>query len=346
MRQRIISLLHEQIRAGLHPGSRLYVSQESEILLDLCAGEASTGVPMTHDTSLLWMSAGKPITALAIMQQVEKGCLNLDERVSTYLPAFGIKGKEAITVRHILTHTGGFRLADKVDVATWDQALAEIYSTPLEPNWTVGLKAGYHIGGSWLILGEIVRQLDGRSISHYLQKEIFLPAGMTGCSLGLDDPGRKHSVMYLTDGGHGIPHPLLAQEARLKQWRTGSNLMGSAQALGRFYEVLLKGGSPLVQPETVRMMTQRQRKGVFDQTFRHIIDFGLGFIINSSAYGPLTVPYGYGRHSSTESFGHGGNQSSIAFADPLHQLVLVYITNGMPGETAHQKRMRTLIETL
>ncbi len=346
MRQRLLSLLQEQIHSGLHPGARLYVSREADIVLDFSVGEASKGFPMKHDTSLLWMSAGKPATAVAILQLMEQRKLQLDERVSHYLPEFGTKGKEPITIRHLLTHTGGFRLADKVDVADWDQAIREIENTPLEPNWEIGQKAGYHVNGSWLILGEIIRRVDGRSIRDYLQEEVFAPADMEGCSLGLESISDNNAVMYLTEREACIPHPLMSDPARLRQWRTGSNLMGPAHSLGRFYEHLLQGGGKILHAESVHLMTQRHRKGLLDQTFRHVIDFGLGLIINSAQYGPHTVPYGYGSYASSESFGHGGNQSSIAFADPRYQLVLVYITNGMPGETAHQKRMRNVIDAV
>jgi CubicO group peptidase (beta-lactamase class C family) len=346
IRQRILSLLQNQIDVGLHPGARLYVSRDSEPLLDLCVGHASHDVPMTHDTPMLWMSAGKPVTAVALLQQVERGRVELDEKVAYYLPGFGTGGKEAITIRHLLTHTGGFRLGDKVDVTDWNQAIQEIANIPIEPHWKPGEKAGYHISGSWLVLGEVVRQVTGCSIRDYLQQEVFRASGMKHCSLGLEDSQSNASLMHLTEHGKTVPHPLLGKPQRLRQWRTGSNILGSAQALGLFYETMLRGGGNLLRPETVRLMTERHRKGLFDQTFQHVIDFGLGFIINSSEYGPETVPYGFGRHASAESFGHGGNQSSIAFADPRHGLVLVYITNGMPGEAKHQKRMRDVMEAV
>jgi hypothetical protein len=54
------------------------------------------------------------------------------------------------------------------------------------------------------------------------------------------------------------------------------------------------------------------------------------------------MPYGYGPHASRRAFGHGGNQSSMAFADPEHGLVVIAIYNGRPGEAAHAQRSREL----
>jgi CubicO group peptidase (beta-lactamase class C family) len=90
------------------------------------------------------------------------------------------------------------------------------------------------------------------------------------------------------------------------------------------------------------MFTSRQRVGVFDDTFRHPLDWGFGFHIDSNRYGKETTPYGYGRFCSDTTFGHSGSQSSCAFADPENDLVVAWVCNGMPGEIRHQRRAREL----
>lgn len=344
MPQQLHALLQAQIDAGLHLGARLYISQSSKIIVDLSVGQATPNVPMTHQTRMLWMSAGKPILAVALMQQVERGNLSLDDLVARHIPEFGVKGKETILIRHLLNHTGGFRLADKVATDHWEQAIAEISAVPLEPNWNVGVTGGYHVSGSWMILGELIQRVDRRDISTYIEEEIFSVCGMENCSLGITELDDSFSPMSLTEDPLApILHPLYSDLNQLKQKRLGSNLIGPAHALGKFYEDLLSPSSKLLKPPSLRLMTQRQRKGVVDKTFKHIIDFGFGFALNSAHYGTQPVPYGFGDYASVASFGHGGNQSSVAFADPEKQLVFVYITNGMPGEKAHQNRMRDVM---
>ena len=93
-------------------------------------------------------------------------------------------------------------------------------------------------------------------------------------------------------------------------------------------------------------MTSRQREGMFDNTFKRVIDWGLGLIIDSKRYGIENVPYGYGRYASDNTFGHGGSQSSVGFADPDRQLAVGCYFNGMPGEAAHQKRLRAVLDAL
>jgi len=100
--------------------------------------------------------------------------------------------------------------------------------------------------------------------------------------------------------------------------------------------------SPILTPQTVEAITAHHRVGMYDVTFRHIIDWGLGFLLASNQYGPDTLPYGFGPYCSPRTFGHNGHQSSSAFADPEHQLVVAVVLNGMPGEVPHDARMRAI----
>ena len=346
-----LAVLHDGVRDGLHPGAQLYVSQHGKILADLAVGESQAGVPMQTDTLTLWLSSGKPLTAVTIAQLWERGRLSLDDTVGKFIPEFARHGKESVTVRHLLTHTGGFRTADKIDERLgWEETLARICDTPLEPGWIPGEKAGYHICSSWFVLGEIVRRLDGRPLAQYAREEIFAPLGMEDSWLSLP-PEKFHEraarlgVMHLTEKSTPLPHPYWDSEVACAQCRPGGGARGPVRELGFFYEALLglrAAASPILQPETIREFTSRQRSGMFDQTFQHVVDCGLGFILNSNRHGAETVTYGYGPHASEETFGHSGAQSSCAFADPKRGLVVAWVCNGMPGERRHQSRARGL----
>src|SRR5260221_1340254 len=109
--ERARKTIESGIEHGLHVGAQLYVSLDGKPVADLAFGMAREGVPMTSDTIMLWMSATKPITVVALAQVWERGKIALDDLVAKYIPAFGAKGKDRITIRHLLTHTGGFRAA-------------------------------------------------------------------------------------------------------------------------------------------------------------------------------------------------------------------------------------------
>ncbi len=344
--------LEEGMAAGLHIGAQLYVEQNGTVRADLAIGEAQDGVPLRPDTLMLWLSSGKPVAAVAIGQLLERGDLDLDDRITKYIPHFGSRGKQDITLRHLLTHTSGFRGAD-IDWpdAEWADIIDRIAYSKMEPNWVAGEKAGYHVATSWFILGELVRCVDGRPYEEFVRHEIFLPLGMHHCFVGipqadLDYLGDQVAVMQRTSGDSPEPHAYHASEAGYITPHPGANAHGPIRELGRFYRMLLNQGefedARILEPETVELLTRRHRIGMFDETFKRTMDWGLGFIVNSSHYGEAHLPYGYGAHASPDAFGHSGAESSCGFADPAHDLVVCWVCNGAPGEARHQRRQHAI----
>ena len=63
------ALIERAIAEGLYPGAQLYVSRGRRPMAELALGEARPGVPMTPDTLLLWLSSGKPATAVALLRR-------------------------------------------------------------------------------------------------------------------------------------------------------------------------------------------------------------------------------------------------------------------------------------
>jgi CubicO group peptidase (beta-lactamase class C family) len=345
------TVLEEGVRTGLHPGAQLYVSRNGEVIFDFPCGEARLGVPMRPDSVIQWFSAGKPLTAVLLAQLYERDALDLRSPVSRYLPEFAQNGKESITVAHLLTHTAGFRAADKIPAETpWAEVIRLACETPLEDGWTPGSRAGYSTSASWFILAEIVQRLTSRPIDEYIKSELLDPLGLTDSWLRLPfEQYKKYGdrLALMHDAAAVKRDPVFMQDAAgMAHCRPGSSARGPIRDLGRFYEMLLNGGAfnrhRFLEPETIRLFTTRHRVGMFDETFLHKLDFGYGFLVNSNRYGAESVPYGYGRYASDETFGHSGAQSSCAFADPRHNLVVAWVTNGLPGERPHQKRHREI----
>ncbi len=350
---RTAALIEEGRRAGWHLGVQLYVSLAREVVVDAALGEAAPATPLTADALLPWLSAGKPITAVALLQQIERGRLALHDSVVHYLPEFAAHGKDALTLFHLLTHTAGLSPIDPGwPEADWETIVSRLCAARLRPGWRPGAQAAYDPLRSWFILAEVLQRIDGRSFAQLVREDICEPLGMKD-SWPLLTPeqrgeyGGRVASLHQCGEGECRPAPLPAA-ANIPS--PGGSFLGPARELGRFYEMLLAGGEldgvRLLAPETVASLRQRHRRGLFDLTFQHTLDFGLGVILNSNCYGAETVPYGFGRHASPETFGHGGAQSSIAFADPRHQLVAVLIANGMPGEAVHQRRHRELCSAL
>lgn len=349
-------LIQTGINERLHLGAQITVSIDGDVVASTARGEAAPGTPLTSDSLVLWKSSGKPLTAVAVMQGVEKGLIALDDPITRFIPEFGSHGKAPITIHHLLTHTGGFReerflLPDD----EWQAVIAHIADTPLEEDWVPGESAGYHSLSSWYILAEIVQIVSGEAFSTYVRRHIFEPLDMDDCWIGMppevyDRYADANRIAALPDTSRdpidlGQHH---SQEA-LTATNPGGGMCGPANQMVRLYEMLLGGGerrgARVLNPESVGNMTARHRVGIMDQTFGYPMQWGLGLILEPPDR-QGRMPYGYGRHASPQTFGHGGIQSSVAFADPTHDLTVALAFVGMPGEAAHQRRVDVVLTSL
>jgi len=345
------------LREGLHLGAQVYVSLRGEIVADAAMGEERPGAPLTRDHLMVWLSSTKPVTAVAIAQLWEHGRLELDDPVARHVPEFAANGKEGITLRHLLTHTGGIRVLDTGWPRTsWEEIVARICAMKPEPRWEPGEKAGYHRASSWFILGEVVQRLSGRPFSEYVRGEIFAPLEMADSWIGMP---QERYLSYKASGRIAAMWNTESPDRPLYDWDSeascvrpspGANGYGPLRELGRFYEMLLARGAwnnrRILLPQTVEALTAPHRIGMLDATFKHVMDWGLGFIVNSIQYGAETVPYGYGHHASRRAFGHSGYRSSVAFGDPERGLAVALAFNGTPSNEQHELRVRSVLDAV
>jgi CubicO group peptidase (beta-lactamase class C family) len=339
-------------------GFQLYVSRRGEVLADAALGEARPGVPMTPETLMVWFSAGKPLAAVAIAQLWERGRLALDDPVARHVPEFGQRGKAAVSLRHVLTHTGGFlRQWHWAEYAglSWDETIARICAAELEPGWVPGLRAGYHPASGWFMLGEVVRRLDGRPYQRYVREAICRPLGMTDTWVGM--PVERHraygdriGLMHDTStpgGPRPYPAATFDAEAACARCNPGERARGPAHDLGRFYELLLgegeHAGTRLLRPQTVAALTAAHRVGLVDETFGYVKNWGLGFALDNHRPAQGDARLSFGPTCSRRTFGHAGWHSSLGFADPEHGVVLAAVANGTAPNEISYRRFHELV---
>jgi CubicO group peptidase (beta-lactamase class C family) len=355
---RTLRAIEVGIAAGDAIGVQLYASQGREVLADLGLGQARAGQPMKADHLNLWMSSVKPVTGVAIVQLFERGLLALDDPVARHLPEFAQGGKEAVTIRHCLTHTAGFPAA----VVAWQpgrsfaEIVAEVCAAPLEPGWVPGRDAGYHVASAWYVLAEVAQRLDGRPYPQYVREEIFAPLGEPDAWIGMPEEVHRaygDRIAAMHQGGPPGPRPHLYAVWRggaraCAMCRPGGNGWGPIRALGRLYEALLAGGAGpkgrLLTPSGVEALAARHTAGLVDRTFGVALDRGLGVVVDSKRHGEGAD--WFGPHASERTFGHAGFQSSVAFADPEHGLAVAIVWNGMIETERHAERARRTLAAL
>ncbi|HZN13122.1 MAG TPA: serine hydrolase domain-containing protein [Acidimicrobiales bacterium] len=332
------------IDEGAHVGALLEARRGADVVAQLAMGVARPGVAMRPDTVMAWFSATKPLSAAAVVQLWDRAALSLDDTIARYVPAFAAGGKEAITVRHVLTHTAG------IPNAQGD--LAEVCATPIEPDWVPGHRAAYHPQGAFLVLGEIIRAVDGRSYEAYVSEEILEPLDMGDTWLSLTE---ERFAAYSDRIGimHNTTDPKAPVPTHEFEWlpvygraHPSRSAVGPVGDLVTFFAALRDGGRGVLSPAAVEAMTARHRAGLVDETFGQIIDWGLGVMVNSWHYRKRPASYGYGDHAGWRAFGHGGAESTLAFADPEHDLAVAIICNGMPGEARNHRRTQRIVNAL
>ena len=199
----------------------------------------------TDDLMLLY-SAGKPVTVV-VLQLWEQGKLGLDDRVAEYVDGWGA-GKERCTIRHVLTHTGGFPMSDTT-VRRRPALRRDVGAHRGAPGgWEPGTDAAYHPSSGWKVLGAIVERVDGRPIDRYVREEVFAPLGTRTCAsashrseqsdLGdrivpvtwrghllpvVDGDGGLQMVPYKVDQFHNEPHRRQGRTRRRDAGPAGSS---------------------------------------------------------------------------------------------------------------------------
>lgn len=347
--------VEEGIRRGLHTGVQVCVLLDDHEYFNGAFGESEPGRALTAEHLMPWRSAGKPLTALLLLKELQSRGIPLTTSLASLLPEAVDTDKAGCSLQSLLTHTSGFPQVDTGwPQAGWDESVQRVLQEPCGLPYGT---AAYHPQSSWFLLGEILRRFAGGSLSfsELLQRDLLGPLEMTDVWCGIPE-GQLSALsdrlpgLYERERGQLIPSGW-GTSAWLTRSSPGSNLRGPVKQLARFMQLLLNGGEDssggrFVPEGVVRAMTSRQRTGEYDQTLQHIVDFGLGVICNSNAWGVETLPYGFGRWSGSGSFGHGGSQCALAMCDPERGLAVAWAANGFCGEGQHQRRNRLFQDAL
>ena len=248
------------------PGASYAVFDRDGTVLSDTIGlrNAASKTPVTPSTLFRMGSITKTVTAIAIMQLVERGRFSLQTPVSQLLPAApirnGFEKTEPVRVLHLLSHSAGFddTHAKGFFAATEPRGghLAALLANPepLTVRWQPGTVQSYSNPGYWL-LGAILEAQYGQPWEAIVRSRVLLPLGMTATvALSSDALLREHA-----DGHSGYRMaptslPFEPAQAHGALWTTAQDLA----KLGRF--LLTDGASApaVLRPETLRLMKQPQ----------------------------------------------------------------------------------------
>lgn len=185
-------------------GAAIALYHRGDLVVDLWGGHrGDAGEAWEEDTLAMCFSTTKGIASTALHVLADRGLVDYDAPVARYWPEFAQGGKEAVTVRHVLSHSAGLhRIRSVIDHAErmldWDYMVDALARA--EPAYEPGTASGYQaLTYGWLV-GEIVRRVSGRPLEAFVAEEIAGPLGLDGLYVGCP-PSERHRVAPLAPMG-------------------------------------------------------------------------------------------------------------------------------------------------
>ncbi|BFH62092.1 serine hydrolase domain-containing protein [Paenibacillus azoreducens] len=249
------------------PGATVVVTSGQKILFSKGYGFADLErqTAMNPDKTLIRIgSLVKSVTATAAMQLVEQGKLDLRKDVNNYLPGFQISNYKGlpITLHDLLTHTAGldeliygvnaYKQADTISSG----AYLKRYFKHQPPVRAPGEEYAYSNAGLGLV-GVLVEQASGMTLSEYMDKNIFQPMEMPNASLSVDEQKPDVAKSYVYAAGKYQPLPF----SHINLPGAGGLNVIPNEFAHYMITHLNEGkyrGNTLLNPETITMMHDKQ----------------------------------------------------------------------------------------
>lgn len=320
----IDALMSRALRSRKTPGAVIIVGRRDGVVFRRAYGRRSI-IPKRHDMTLDTIfdlaSLTKPLVVGALTQWlVETRQLELEDRAAAYLPDFGVRGKQDLTIEQLLLHTSGLPPTNPLSEYKKgaEQARARALGT-----WLFRMPGRRFIYSDlgYIALGELIEQVTGERLDVTAERVLWKPLAMTDtryCPSMCDDPR-----VAPTELGYGWKRsPIRGEVHDPRAYRLGgvagnAGLFSTADDVARFARMLLSEGQldgvRVLSPASVRRFTEA----------RPVPDGlrALGWDVSSD------FSAARGEELSERAFGHGGYTGTSLWVDPDLDLFIVFLSN-------------------
>ncbi|MEU8899032.1 serine hydrolase domain-containing protein [Nocardia sp. NPDC048505] len=342
--------LANQLASGAELGASVAVVLDGEPVVDLWGGhlDQERTRPWESGTLVNVFSITKTMTALSALLLVERGELDVYQKVAHYWPEFGANGKGDIEIRHLLGHTSGVSgwqpPIEVPDLYDAEAAAARLAAQP--PWWEPGTASAYHCLNYGHLIGAVVRRITGRTLGAFFAEELAGPLG-ADFHIGTGPAHRDRIAPLIPPPAPDFDMSLLDQDSILFKtlasplldvamtatpgWQEAEigavNGHGNARSVARLQSLISAGGSlagrEFLSGKTIDLIFEQQSDGV-DQALLVPLRFGIGYGLPQRQTAP-EVPEGRVCWWS----GYGG---SIVVNDLDRRMTFAYTMNKMePG---------------
>ena len=349
--------VREMYRSRAYPAISFCLRRNGHIVLNRAIGHAYGNGPgdgpherhvlMRPETPVCAFSATKAVTAILVHKLAEEGGLDLEQRVSHYLPQFAQQGKGQTTVSEVLSHRGGFPMFELPKeqirpemLLDWNACIEMICAAP--PAHRNSPRMAYHAITGGFILGELIQRITGKPLADYLDTRLRQPLGMQHFTYGLPQPHRQTTaknycagtpvrfpISKLLERALIVPVEKVVEVSNTDVFMDGvipaGNLYCTAEELSRFYQMLLDGGvwgdKQVLEPQTVARAITPACKLQFDHTLKIPMRYSEGLMLGANPiglYGPM----------SGRAYGHLGFMNILGWADPARNVSVGMMVTG------------------
>jgi len=358
--------IEQDVERGLCDGAVAIVAVGGKVAFEQAIGYAdrSRNTEMQLDSVFPIFSVSKSLTAVTMLQRIERGEAALNTPVAEIIPQFGRKGKQRATIGQLLCHTGGlpasFPAVPPERIGDLDAVLEAICEVGLEA--VPGEEVSYSPIMAHAVVAQCVRRLEGsgRRFRDIAQRELLEPLGMRDTALGMTRALAHRAVTpRVTDTSPGLfDAPALVGLARaildpeLDMEIPAGGFVSTAADVFRFAEALRRGGaldgSQVLSPAMVAYATRNHTGTMPNDLWAYARELkgwpsfpaylGLGFFLR----GEGMIPTYCGHLASPRSFGAMGAGTTNYWVDPERDMTMVCLTSGFVEEANSALRFQRL----
>ena len=354
-------------------GSAYYVSQGEDLVFQKCFGGTTPSgeTPVTDKTVFRLASMSKPITAFAALLLIDRGLLSPDDPVEKYLPAFrdihvikpqkdGTLRDDGVTpvpilVSQLLTHSSGILCESPPKAKHMTDRDKENVQTMVDYvlrsglDYVPGTYTQYSPYAAFDVMVSVIEHISGMDFLSFLQKELFLPCGMTDTTFAPSETQIDRMIaMHRKDENgksaiHETPRYVIFGNFPFTHYLGGGGLVSTLDDYAKFAHLLLNegrcDGGQLIRPETMRLM--RTVQPYIQKIMPGGQQWGLGVrVITNEKYKLLPVG----------CFGWSGAYGTHFWIDPDNKITAVFMKNstfdGGAGNESAKKFEKAVTDAL
>ncbi len=332
---KVDSIVNSGISQKYYPCAQLLIGNQFGVLYEKSYGKLTydDNSPILDEHYLFDLASVTKVIAAtsAIMVLYEKGLINLDDKVTKYIPEFDNNGKGSISIKNLLLHNSGLKawIPFYKYYKTKEEVLNAIYNITLE--YYPETKFVYSDLNA-ILLGLIVEKVSGKNLNDFCQEEIFKKLGMKNTGFL---PEMKENCVPTENDNYWRNRQLQGEvhdesAAILGGISGNAGLFSNARDLNIFMEMMLNRGK-YYNPNTRGLKEERLFSETTIDLFTQRIEYKSYYNTRTLGWDTKPEPTSYripcGESISDNCFGHTGYTGTSVWCDKDRKIYIIFLTN-------------------